>query len=88
MPYSVRKVRGKGCYSVKNVETGRVHAKCTTLTKAKRQERLLRAIDHGFVTSSPRRRAASSPKGRKRSPSPKRSRRRVASSPSSSKSKK
>ena len=44
MPYSIRKVRNKNCYKVKNKKTGKVHAKCTTLEKAKRQVRLLHSI--------------------------------------------
>ncbi len=39
MPYFIRKVRNKKCYSVKS--KGRVHSKCTTLKKAKSQVRLL-----------------------------------------------
>uniref|UniRef100_A0A6C0I391 Uncharacterized protein n=1 Tax=viral metagenome TaxID=1070528 RepID=A0A6C0I391_9ZZZZ len=56
MPYQLRKVRGKSCYSVtskkaKNAMTKknratkrRVFSKCTTLEKAKKQVRLLNAI--------------------------------------------
>lgn len=64
MPYVVRKVRGKDCYTVKNRITGRVHSKCTTRDKAHKQMRLLQAIDHGFIPTSPRRGR------RRRSPSP------------------
>jgi hypothetical protein len=47
MPYVIRKVRGKSCYSVrKRDKTGRYLSKCTTLKKAKRQVRLLNAIEH------------------------------------------
>jgi len=35
-------------YSVINAKTGKVYAKKTTLKNAKRQIRLLNAIDHGF----------------------------------------
>jgi len=49
MPYSIRKVRNKKCYSVKNKKTKRVHSKCTTLKNAEKQLRLLRAIDRGFI---------------------------------------
>jgi len=45
MPYSIRKVSKKGCYSVKNKYTKRVFAKCATKENAKRQLRLLRAIE-------------------------------------------
>lgn len=46
MPYTIRKVRGRPCYRVKNRKTKRVLAKCTSKTKAKKQVRLLYAIDH------------------------------------------
>jgi hypothetical protein len=46
MPYSIRKVRNKQCYRVKNTETGKVHAKCSTKLNAERQLRLLNAVEH------------------------------------------
>lgn len=45
MPYSLRKVRNKNCYRISNRNTKRVFAKCTSLTKANKQLRLLRAIE-------------------------------------------
>lgn len=48
MPYSIRKIPNKNCYQVKNIETGKIHAKCTTREKAIAQEKLLRAIEHGY----------------------------------------
>jgi len=45
MPVTIRKK--KGCYEV-STPNG-VHAKCTSLKNAKAQERLLNAIDHGYV---------------------------------------
>ena len=45
MPYSLRKVRNKNCYSVKTTKTKKVMAKCTTKEKAKKQIRLLRALE-------------------------------------------
>jgi hypothetical protein len=50
MPYEIRKVRGKRCYSVKKktktkTKSKRVFAKCTTLKKAKAQVRLLHRIN-------------------------------------------
>lgn len=45
MPYKIRKVRNKNCYSVKNLHTNKRVAKCTTLIKAKTQMRLLYALD-------------------------------------------
>ena len=45
MPYKSRKVRNKNCYKVyKNDKTKKVFAKCATKENAKRQMRLLRAI--------------------------------------------
>jgi hypothetical protein len=41
MPYIIRKVSGKSCYSVKNSQTGKVHAMCATKLKAEAQVRLL-----------------------------------------------
>lgn len=46
MPYTIRKVPRKKCYQVKNMKSRRVHAKCTSLSKAKKQVRLLYAIDN------------------------------------------
>lgn len=49
MPYTIRKLRGKNCYSVKkrqNKGKRRTMSKCTTLKKAKAQIRLLNAIEH------------------------------------------
>ena len=46
MPYSVRKVRGKSCYRVTNKKTKRVYSKCTSLENAKKQIRLLNAIEY------------------------------------------
>jgi hypothetical protein len=45
MPLVIRKKRNEDCYVVKNKETGKVHAKCTTRAKAEAQVRLLMAID-------------------------------------------
>jgi hypothetical protein len=45
MPYSIRKVSKKRCYSIKNKYTKRVFAKCATKENAKKQLRLLRAIE-------------------------------------------
>lgn len=45
MPYSIRKVRNKNCYRVKNKETGEIKTKCSTLNKAKAQVRLLERLD-------------------------------------------
>ena len=63
MPEVMSKVRGGGthkghgaCYRVKNKNTGQVHAKCSSKSNAKKQMRLLHAIDHGWhPTHGPRR---------------------------------
>ena len=47
MPYTLRKVRRRRCYSVKNKQNKRVFAKCTSKAKALRQMKLLRAIKYG-----------------------------------------
>jgi hypothetical protein len=46
MPYTIRKVTNKPCYRVKNKRTKRVFAKCTSKRRAKKQLRLLRAIQY------------------------------------------
>ena len=62
MPYSIRYNSKKKCYSVRNNKTKRVFSKCTSIAKAKKQSRLLRAImfNPGFVPNGrgilPRRR--------------------------------
>ena len=45
MPYTIRKVRNKNCYSVRTTKSKRIMAKCTTKEKARKQVRLLRAIE-------------------------------------------
>ena len=44
MPYIMRKVPRRRCYTVKNKKTKRVMSKCTSKAKATRQMRLLRGI--------------------------------------------
>ena len=50
MPYGMKTHKRPGghgkCYSVKNKTTGHAFSKCTTHSKAERQERLLRAVEH------------------------------------------
>ena len=46
MPYLLRKVRNKNCYRVSNKVSKHVFSKCTTMKKAKKQLRLLHAVDH------------------------------------------
>ncbi len=46
MPYKIRKVTNKKCYRVSNKNSKRVFAKCTTMSKGKRQMKLLRAIKY------------------------------------------
>jgi hypothetical protein len=44
MPYKIRYLRKKKCYSVINKKTKKVFSKCTTKENATKQSRLLRAI--------------------------------------------
>jgi hypothetical protein len=46
MPYLLKKVRGKNCWQVRNKYTKKVFAKCSTQENAKKQLRLLRAIEY------------------------------------------
>ena len=46
MPYILKKVRGKPCYRVQNKYTKKVFAKCSTEENAKKQIRLLRAMEY------------------------------------------
>lgn len=46
MPYSVKKVRNRSCFRVKNIKTKKVFSKCTTLKRAKKQLNLLNAIKY------------------------------------------
>ena len=45
MPYTIRKVRNKNCYTVRTSKTKKVKAKCATKDNAKKQVRLLRALE-------------------------------------------
>ena len=47
MPFAITKTPSG--YMVRNEHTGQIHAKHTTLAKAKAQVRLLHAIEHGLV---------------------------------------
>jgi len=49
MPYIVRKIRNQPLFSVKNAISGVVHSFHATKANAKKQVRLLQAIDNGFV---------------------------------------
>lgn len=49
MPYKIRKVRNKSCYKVYKPKTKKVFAKCSTLENAKKQVRLLTAIENNVV---------------------------------------
>ena len=46
MPVHIRKLPGTNKYRVS--DSKHIHANRTSLSKAKKQERLLRAIKHGF----------------------------------------
>jgi hypothetical protein len=54
MPYASRKVRNKNCFRVFNKKTKRIFSKCTSKENAKKQLRLLRAIQYNknFVKRS------------------------------------
>ena len=45
MPYQIRKVRNKKCYSVKNKKNGKIRARCATKKNALKQVRLLYMVD-------------------------------------------
>ena len=46
MPYKMRKLPNKNCYTVYNRVTHKVFSKCSSLKKAKKQLALLRAIQY------------------------------------------
>lgn len=46
MPYSIRKVPKKSCFRVTNRKTKRVFARCTSKDQAKKQVRLLNALEY------------------------------------------
>ena len=54
MPYTIRKVNKKPCYRVYNKKSKKVFAKCSTRENAKKQLRLLRALEFNknFVPNS------------------------------------
>ena len=45
MPFTIRKIRGKDLYTVKNSKTGAVHSYGSTLANAKKQVRLLYSLE-------------------------------------------
>ena len=45
MPFEIKKIRNKNCWKVINLDTGKVHSKCTTLENAKKQVRLLYGLE-------------------------------------------
>ena len=47
MPYAIRKMPNQDCFRVYNRRTKKVYAKCSSLINAKRQIRLLTAIEYG-----------------------------------------
>ena len=56
MPYKIRKLPNKNCYTVYNRISHRVFSKCSSLKKAKKQLALLRAIQYNkkFVPNKTR----------------------------------
>ena len=49
MPFQIRKIKNQDLYTVKNTETGKIHSNHATKANAKKQVRLLQAIDHGMI---------------------------------------
>jgi hypothetical protein len=47
MPYVMRKIKNENLYTVKNKETGKIHAKGTTKDKAKAMIRILNSLEAG-----------------------------------------
>ena len=60
MPYAIRKMPNKTCYRVYNKRTKRIFSKCTSKTKAKKQMRLLRALENNKKFRATRRRGTRS----------------------------
>ena len=60
MPYKIVKQRNRSCYAVVNLETKHRHSKCTSMDKAKRQLRLLNAIEHGWTPGGSKRKSKKS----------------------------
>ena len=58
MPYTVRKIKNKKCYTVYNTKSRKLFSNCTTKKKAMSQLRLLHAIqfNKNFVPNSSRKR--------------------------------
>ena len=56
MPYKIRYLRKKKCYSVVNPEKRKIFSKCTTKKNAIKQTRLLRALqfNKNFIPNSSR----------------------------------
>lgn len=45
MPFKIRKLRNKELYQVKNIKTGEIHSKHTSLANAKKQLDILQRIE-------------------------------------------
>ena len=65
MPYTLRKMPKKDCFRVYNRRTKKVYAKCSSLTNAKRQIRLLNAIEYGNFRPTGSRRPIIKPANKK-----------------------
>ena len=48
MPILVRKMPNQNCYRVYNSKSKVIHSKCSTLANAKKQQRLLNAVERGW----------------------------------------
>jgi hypothetical protein len=66
MPYVLRKLPNQDCFRVYNQRTKKVYAKCSSLLNAKRQIRLLKAIEYGNFTPTGSRRPSDKPKRTRR----------------------
>lgn len=54
MPVQIRKKKGRKCYQVTTPNS--IKARCTSLKKAKKQERLLHGIESGWQPTRSRKR--------------------------------
>ncbi len=68
MPYKKRKVSRKNCYKVFNSKTKKIFSKCSSLEKANKQLRLLRALKYNknfVVRPRPKRQTQRQPQTKK-----------------------
>jgi hypothetical protein len=70
MPYVLRKLPNQDCFRVYNQRTKKVYAKCSSLHNAKRQIRLLKAIEYGNFTPTGSRRPSKTKRTRRKTHKP------------------